>query len=226
MNTTPSTPPVRLPLRFAARLAPCLLALAGLSIAPAAQAQSSNALRFLAVGGNFASLATAFWKGARFGDCGGAKWQARTSVAQDAELTLASVGAAYGECPLLTLGGWSLSQQTAVSVGHWSSSGSVSGASAAWDASVVPLLHWQRPAFGGHKLEVEVGVGPAWLSEPNIGNRVKSTQFQFSDHLGVNLVDGSGQWRVGVHWRHVSNLDIQTPNNGVDFAGLVLAWTL
>jgi hypothetical protein len=187
---------------------------------------SSNGLRFLAVGGTLASWTTAYLKGAPLFDCHSAKWQARGFVAKDAELNLVSVGAAYGECPLTTLGGWSLSQQTQAAVGHWSSHGSVSGASSAWDVSLVPLLHWQHPAFGGQKVEVEVGVGPAWLSEPNIGNRIKSTQFQFSDHLGVNLVDGAGQWRLGVHWRHISNLDIKTPNNGVDFAGVTLSWAL
>jgi len=92
--------------------------------------------------------------------------------------------------------------------------------------AVVPLLHWQHHAFGPHKVEVEVGIGPAWLSEPHIGDRYKSTQFQFSDHLGLNLVGPADQWRLGLHWRHISNLDIRTPNNGVDFTGLVFAWSL
>jgi hypothetical protein len=88
------------------------------------------------------------------------------------------------------------------------------------------LLHWQHPAFWAHKVEVEFGVGPAWLSEPHIGERYKSTEFQFSDHLGLNWVGPADRWRVGLHWRHISNLDIRTPNNGVDFTGLVFAWSL
>ncbi|MFZ2987988.1 acyloxyacyl hydrolase [Ideonella sp.] len=198
---------------------------AALAVTPA-RAESSNALRFLAVGGSLASWATAFWNGAPLTDCANARWQTRALLARDGELNLLSAGAAYGDCQMLSMGGWTLSHQTSAMVGRWTAKGTVSGADSAWDVAVVPLLHWQRPAFGGHRMEVEVGVGPAWLSEPHIGDRYKSTQFQFSDHLGVNLVDGSGRWRVGLHWRHISNLDIQTPNNGVDYAGVVLAWTL
>jgi lipid A 3-O-deacylase len=102
----------------------------------------------------------------------------------------------------------------------------VAGASSAWDVAVVPLVHWQHPAFAAHKWEVEFGIGPAWLSEVNIGDRQKGSNFQFSDHLGLNLVDGGGQWRVGLQWRHISNADIKKPNNGVNFTGLVFAWTL
>lgn len=209
-------------------LRPLLAALlpAVLLVPAHAAPESSNALRAVAVGGTLATWAYAAWQGAAFTDCRGARWQLRGHVAQDDELNLVSAGAAYGDCPMLTAGGWSLSHQTLFSVGRWTTDGTVTGAESAWDVAVVPLLHWQRPAFGATRMEVELGIGPAWLSEPAIGNRLKSTQFQFSDHLGLNLVDGAGQWRVGLQWRHISNADIKTPNNGVDYAGLVFAWSL
>jgi hypothetical protein len=204
---------------------------AWLALAPGlSQAQSggkqSNALRFLAVGGSLSSLAWAAWSGAPLMDCKQAHWQARSQLARDAELDLVSVGAAFGECQMLTAGSWSLSHQTSAMVGRWSTRGTVPGAESAWDVAVVPLLHWQHAAFDSHRVEFEVGVGPAFLSEPDIGKRQKSTQFQFSDHLGLNLVSGDGRWRVGLAWRHISNLDIQTPNNGVDFKGVTLAFSL
>ena len=203
-------------------------ALSTLPLAAAAESgsSSSNGLRFLAVGGSLSSWAYAAWRGAPLTDCKSARWQARSQIARDKELDLVSVGAAWGECQMLALGDWNLSHQTSLSVGHWQARGQVSGASSAWDVAAVPLLHWQHAAFGGHKLEFELGVGPAFLNQPEIGNRKKSTQFQFSDHLGLNLVDGDGRWRLGLAWRHISNLDIQTPNNGVDYKGVTLAWTL
>jgi hypothetical protein len=191
-----------------------------------AEAKDQNALRALAVGGTLASWAYGLWEGAPFTDCRGAQWQLRGNVAHDHELNLASVGAAYGDCHMLDAGSWSLSNQTNFSVGRWTTRGDVAGASSAWDVAVVPLVHWQHPAFAAHKWEVEFGIGPAWLSEVNIGDRQKGSNFQFSDHLGLNLVDGGGQWRVGLQWRHISNADIKKPNNGVNFTGLVFAWTL
>lgn len=180
----------------------------------------------MAVGGTLVSWAYALWHGAPVTSCDGARWQVRGTAARDDELNLVSVGAAYGDCHMLSVGSWSLSNQTAFTVGHWTTRGTVSGADSAWDVSVVPFIHWQYPAFAQQKVEVEFGIGPAWLSEPHIGNRYKSTQFQFSDHLGLNLVDGAGKWRVGVQWRHISNLDIQTPNNGVDYTGVTLSFAL
>ena len=187
---------------------------------------SSNALRALAVGGTLSSWAYAAWQGAPLTRCDHAHWQVRAFGAKDDELKTGSLGAALGDCHMLKVGDWSLSNQTAFSVSRWSASGQFSGADSAWDVAVVPLLHWQHHAFGPHKMEVEFGIGPAWLSEPHIGDRYKSTQFQFSDHLGLNLVGPADQWRVGLHWRHISNLDIRTPNNGVDFKGLVFAYSL
>jgi hypothetical protein len=217
--------------------AACVLAACSL-ISTGAQAQSnsngairpasksSNLLRFFAVGGTLSSWAYAAWQGAPLTDCDGAHWQLRSQIGRDDELKQVSAGAAFGDCRMLGLGEWSLSHQTAVTVGRWNASGQFSGADSAWDVAVVPLLHWQHHAFGPHMVELEFGVGPAWLSEPHIGDRYKSTQFQFSDHLGVNLVGPADRWRVGLHWRHISNLDIRTPNNGVDFTGLVFALSL
>ena len=221
MNRTSSLRSVLRPLALVAALS-----VATTAVHAESGSGSSNALRFAAVGGTLSSWAYAAWKGAPFTDCRGAQWQARSQIARDKELDLVSVGGAYGECQMLSVGDWNLSHQTSVSLGRWDTRGAVSGAQSAWDLAVVPLVHWQHAAFEGHKLELEFGVGPALLTEPHIGNRYKSTQYQFSDHLGVNLVDGSGKWRVGLAWRHISNLDIQTPNNGVDFKGVTVAFRL
>ncbi|MCD2343047.1 acyloxyacyl hydrolase [Ideonella azotifigens] len=219
--------------RFGAQAVACLSILLSAPLmaqtAPASPKEhaSSNGLRAVAVAGTLASWAYAWWEGAPFTRCDGApRWQFRGNVAKDDELRVATVGAAYGECQMLTAGGWSLSNQTNFSVSRWSAQGDVAFAKNAWDVAIVPLVHWQRPAFGATRMEVEFGIGPAWLSQTNIGDRQKSTQYQFSDHLGLNLVDAGGAWRVGLHWRHISNLDIKTPNNGVDFAGVVVAFSL
>ena len=74
------------------------------------------------------------------------------------------------------------------------------------------------------RLDFEFGIGPMYLNQHDIGNRQKSTDFQFSDHFGVGIGSSDGKWRVGFAFRHVSNLDIKDPNNAVDFKGVVLSY--
>ena len=71
----------------------------------------------------------------------------------------------------------------------------------------------------------EFGIGPSYLSESNIGNRQKGSNFQFSDHFGVGVSSADGHWRAGFAFRHISNLSIRTPNNAVDFKGVAIEWT-
>jgi hypothetical protein len=71
-------------------------------------------------------------------------------------------------------------------------------------------------------VDFSVGLGPTLVSETDIGTRQKSTKFQFSDELGLGISELSQRARLSFTYRHVSNADIQLPNNGVNFLGLGL----
>jgi hypothetical protein len=71
-------------------------------------------------------------------------------------------------------------------------------------------------------LDFSVGLGPTLISETDIGMRQKSTNFQFSDEMGIGISDLSQRARLSFTYRHVSNADIRLPNNGVDFLGFGL----
>ncbi len=55
---------------------------------------------------------------------------------------------------------------------------------------------------------------------------MKSTEFQFSDELGIGISDASERVRLGYSYRHVSNANIDTPNNNVDFHGFTLTFRI
>jgi hypothetical protein len=74
--------------------------------------------------------------------------------------------------------------------------------------------------------DVTVGVGISLISKSSVGSRIKSTNFQFSDEIGFGVSDATDKLRIGFTYRHISNLDISVPNNGVDFRGLTLTYKL
>src|ERR1700748_921889 len=75
------------------------------------------------------------------------------------------------------------------------------------------------------RVDREFGIGPSSLSESNIGDRQKGSNFQFSDHFGIGISSADGHWRGGFAFRHISNLSIKTPNDAVDFKGIAIEWT-
>ncbi len=162
-------------------------------------------------------------------------WGGRVEGFKDKELKYASFGVVRRDCHVSRVAGFDLDVAPVVSVGYWHASSvaqpgpaypdiATPGHTSAWDLSLVPMFHWKLPVGGGVLLDTEVGIGPAVLSTPEIGLRRKSTNFQFSDHLGIGLASADGHWRAMLAYRHVSNADIAKPNNAVDFAGVALEW--
>jgi hypothetical protein len=190
--------------------------------------------------GTLASWGVAAWKGAPVGDCllNGPKgmdgWGLRVQEGKDKELSLWSLGAVRRDCHLTSVAGFDLDVAPVISVGRWEASPSQietlpgvfqpTPRKTAWDVAFVPMLHWRLPLGETVMLDTEFGIGPAYLSDPQIGTRFKSTNFQFSDHLGLGLSTRDGHWRIEAAYRHVSNADIKKPNNAVDFKGVVLEW--
>lgn len=196
-----------------------------------AETAAGTALKNTAIVGTVATWAYAFFKGAPFGSCllNGSStddhWGARVAAGKDAELKYASVGLERHECALTDAGPFSLDVSPVAAVGAWRADSGSQYAHRAWDFSYVPMMHWRTPVSAQTRLDFEFGIGPAYLSEANIGNRQKSTNFQFSDHFGIGLSSADGHWRGGFAFRHISNLSIQTPNRAVDFKGVALEWT-
>lgn len=69
---------------------------------------------------------------------------------------------------------------------------------------------------------LETGIGLAYISNSTMENIDKSTNFQFTEilGLGVELAD----WRLGYRYRHISNAGISLPNNATDIHSLHLSY--
>ena len=103
-----------------------------------------------------------------------------------------------------------------VSVGHWHSTDT--GGKGIWDVGFAPVFRFQSKA-GGVKPYVEGAIGLHLISDTHVNvDRDMGSAFQFGDHLGIGLVFGDrGQMDLGYRFQHLSNADIKSPNDGIDF---------
>jgi len=218
--------------RPAARATLAAAALALLAAAPAhAETGTGTALKNTAIAGTIATWTVAALKGAPFFDClghgtpGNDAWGGRISAAKDSELSTESIGVQRHECKLTEVGPFSLDMSPLLSASAWQAKSDSLYSHSAWDVAFVPMMHWRYPVSSGARLDLEFGIGPAYLSESRIGDRQKGSNFQFSDHFGLGLSSADGHWRAGFAFRHISNLSIKTPNNAVDFKGIAIEYT-
>jgi hypothetical protein len=217
------------PAQRAATLLAGLLAL-GSTAPAAAESGRGAALKNTAIAGTVVSYAAAFIKGAPVGSCfvhgsgaPGGDWGLRGQYGEDKELKFGSLGLERRACDLAHFDGLSLDLAPVASVGYWQADSGSAYAQHAWDVAYVPMLYWRVPA-GGVRFDLGFGIGPMLLSEADIGDRQKGTNFQFSDQFEAGLSSGDGKWRIAFAFRHVSNLDISSNNDAVDFKGVVVSW--
>lgn len=88
-------------------------------------------------------------------------------------------------------------------------------------ANLTPVFEW-RLATGPADVLLETGLGVAYLSRTTLGPDGYGTHFQFSHIFGLGVQYRS--WQLGARFQHVSNGNIETPNNGQDFIGLMLKY--
>ena len=215
--------------RLAALAAAALALVAG---TPAhAETGAGTALKNTAIVGTIATWTVAALKGAPFfgclanGDPRDPNWGMRVAAGKDSELSYESVGIERHECALTNVSGFALDMSPVLSTSAWQAKSSSQYSHSAWDVAFVPMMHWRYPTSYNTRLDLEFGIGPSYVSEASIGDRQKSTNFQFSDHFGIGLSTADGHWRAGFAFRHISNLSIKTPNTAVDFKGIALEWT-
>jgi lipid A 3-O-deacylase len=215
-----------------AALAAAFVAVLAPAVPAHAETGAGTALKNTAIAGSVATWAVALFNGAPIGDClvqgnsngPGGEWGLRLQGGSDAELKYGMVAAERRNCALTNALGWSLDVSPVVGLSYWDADSGSLYAHHAWDLAYVPMMHWRHPVAAQTNVDVEFGIGPAYLSEANIGDRQKSTNFQFSDHFGVGLGSSDGKWRVGFEFRHISNLSIQTPNAAVDYKGIAISY--
>jgi len=145
----------------------------------------------------------------------------------DAELSISSLGGFTHECLLKDWSGLRLSYTPILNFTHWAGDSTSQFSRSSYDVAFVPMLRFEpKISWLSMPLDFEIGVGPALMEKTSIGNREKTTNFQFSDHFGIGISGSDRSWRLGFAFRHLSNLNLGNPNNGVNFFGASFEMTL
>jgi lipid A 3-O-deacylase len=90
------------------------------------------------------------------------------------------------------------------------------------DVGITPVFRFQNTDNAG--LYAEAGIGAHYLHGTYDNNgRQLSDNFQFGTHIGFGYVF-SNRVDIGLRLQHISNGGIKNPNDGVNFAGLRVAY--
>lgn len=113
-----------------------------------------------------------------------------------------------------TDGDWQLGGYWLAEIGYWNSDKGHGSNDDLWEVGLTPVLRFE-PKSGDVRPYVEAGIGGHVLSDTRIGPRKFSTAWQFGSHIGAGI--RCGQFEFGYRFQHLSNGDIKTPNNGINF---------
>lgn len=118
-------------------------------------------------------------------------------------------------------GSWQLAGYWLLEAGYWDDNeDDTPGHESLFELGATPVFRLQPSSAdsGGLSPYIEAGIGVHALSHTSLGDRSFSTVLQFGSHAGAGLrFGGHGEYDVGYRYQHLSNADIKTPNNGIDF---------
>lgn len=203
---------------------PGLLLIAALVSAPAAKGEQIKAIKDIAILGSLVSYAFAFANRGEFEECSRVS---RGSIqgGNDEELSSLSLAFSFARCDLKASArpfGIGINLEPTLMFSQWSANAGT-GANSSSELSFIPKIQYVLPV-GAARLDATFGIGASLISNTSVGDRIKSSNFQFTDEVGVGISDSKDQLRLGFIYRHVSNLGIALPNNGVDFRGVSLSY--
>jgi len=209
---------VNLQKRLSALVAACLV----VPVTPALA--SDSAAKVAAIFGSLFSYGYAGFHRSEFTKCDDTT-RVFYQQGKDSELTVKTLGVSLSDCNLKRSdSGFTFRISPSLMASRWAADAGA-GADSASEVTLVPHARYVWD-MGPTKLDLMFGIGLSYVSETNIGRRVKSTEFQFSDELGIGISDASERVRLGYSYRHVSNANIDTPNNNVDFHGFTLTFRI
>jgi lipid A 3-O-deacylase len=92
------------------------------------------------------------------------------------------------------------------------------GAKDLWDLGLTPVLRVYPTIDLGPVMYLEGAIGVHLLSDNRINSaRHLGGNFQFGDIIGLGIVFGNrAQYELGYRLEHVSNADLETPNQGIN----------
>lgn len=174
-----------------------------------------------AIFGSVATWTYVLFTGRSITNCSPKGLNLRAEYGEDAELSISSLGGYTHECLLRESSNWKLSYTPMVNLTYWSGDDTSDFARSSYDIAFIPMIRVEpKWSWLPLPIDIEVGVGPSLMEKTSIGDRVKTTNFQFSDHFGIGVSGKDRSWRAAFAFRHLSNSNLATPNNGVNFFGV------
>lgn len=125
-----------------------------------------------------------------------------------------------------TDGNWLVAGYWEASAGRWNGQNSRGNSHNLTDIGFTPVFRLQQKTPSGLAPYLEAGIGVHLLSDTHINeHRRFSTAFQFGDHIGAGLRFGDKQeFDLGYRFQHLSNGSIKSPNPGINFSQIRLAY--
>lgn len=130
------------------------------------------------------------------------------------------VGADWNE-PLYRNGYFVIDGRWEANINYWYSTLKHPQNDNGWMLGITPVFHYRYTRYHVSPY-LEMGGGPQLLSDIQIENEYKSTQFQFASMLGLGVQ--SRHFELGYRYLHISNANIEVPNPGTDFHNIHLGY--
>jgi len=113
-----------------------------------------------------------------------------------------------------------------VSIGYWNNNENQKTNNGLWEVAATPVFRLARITQGRAAPYLEAGIGVHLISQTSEApDRRFSTAFQFGSHIGGGVRFGLRRaFDVAVYFQHISNANIQLPNNGVNCVQLRLGY--
>lgn len=124
--------------------------------------------------------------------------------------------------PLYESPNWLFAGRTEVNLTHWQSTLDNPLVKSGQIIGIMPLHQLIYRGWKNWRPMLEFGVGPQLMTSHIIENKQKSTQFQFSDTIGLGVQ--IKQFELGYRFTHYSNANIKTPNYGFDTQNIYLSY--
>ncbi len=185
-----------------------------------AESQTDTLLKDTAVIGTLLSWgAAALWGEAKPAHAlhPGERFHLGTYQASETQLGLAGIHFGWDFTqPLMHFRHWQLRAHWEINLQGWWAE-RPSRHESGWIAGITPVVQYvYRSQFTPY---VELGIGLKYLSDIQMGDTYKSTQFQFGDLVGFGMQLGH-HLQIGFRFLHISNAGIETPNPGTNFYGI------
>lgn len=140
-------------------------------------------------------------------------------VYQAAEKQTNAAGLIYGwdfKHPLIQRNSWHMQAQWEVDLQGWWADNTRRKNTSGWFLGITPVI--QYVYHGRYQPYAEFGIGLKYLSDIQVGDAYKSTQFQFGNLIGMGVQIENIQ--IGFRFLHISNAGIETPNPGTNYYGI------